>query len=63
VDESRQGTASDLQHSRSCDDHLVDDNGVQELGKMSHFQGLNVTYATNAYVKQEREVTATYALA
>lgn len=29
---------------------------------MSHFQGLNVTYATNVYVKQQREVTATNAL-
>ena len=61
MDESRQGTAADRQHSRSCDDQLVDDNGVEELGKMSHFQGLNVTHATNAYVKQQREVTATHA--
>lgn len=30
---------------------------------MSHFQGLNVPHTTNACVKQQREVTATYALA
>ena len=30
---------------------------------MSHFQGLNVTRATNGYVKQQREVTTTHALA
>lgn len=30
---------------------------------MSHLQGLNVTHAINAYIKQERAVTATYALA
>jgi hypothetical protein len=29
---------------------------------MSHFQGLNVTKGTTAYVKQQREVTATHAL-
>jgi hypothetical protein len=29
---------------------------------MSHFQGLNVTHATTAYVKQQKEVTATHAL-
>jgi hypothetical protein len=42
---------------------LVDDNGVEELGKMSQFEGLYVTHATNAYVKQQRQVTATHALA
>jgi hypothetical protein len=24
------------------DDHLVDDNGVEKLGKTSHFQGLKL---------------------
>jgi hypothetical protein len=45
------------------DDHLNYDNGAEKLGKMSHIQGLNVTHATTAYIKQQRGVTVTQALA